>query len=82
MEISIATMTVTSGEKFQTAANHSVVNAVKQFYTNPYLQMEMNKLQRKFRCCGSTSNWDYIKSNITIASSCFVGILVYSRRSS
>ncbi|CAH8431045.1 unnamed protein product [Schistosoma rodhaini] len=79
IEITIATMTATSGEKFQTAANHSVVNAVKQFYTNPYLQVEMDNLQKNFSCCGSMSYEDYIKSKIKVASSCYVGKLVYAR---
>ncbi|XP_018645505.1 tetraspanin, putative [Schistosoma mansoni] len=79
IEISIATVTVTSGEKFQTAANHSVINAVKQFYRNSFLQVEMDRLQNKFRCCGATSYMDYPKSHINVPFSCFIGTLVYAR---
>ncbi|CAH8491549.1 unnamed protein product [Schistosoma bovis] len=79
IEIAIATATATTGEKFQTAANHSVLQAVKQFYSNPYCQVEMDKLQRNFRCCGATSYLDYIKTNKTVPFSCFIGKLVYAR---
>ncbi|CAI2725727.1 unnamed protein product [Schistosoma spindalis] len=78
IEISIATATCTSGDKFQTVANNSVLQAVKQFYTIPNIQVEMDKLQNKFKCCGATSYLDYVKSNKTVPFSCFIGTLVYA----
>uniref|UniRef100_A0A094ZPK1 25 kDa integral membrane protein n=1 Tax=Schistosoma haematobium TaxID=6185 RepID=A0A094ZPK1_SCHHA len=70
IEIAIATATATTGEKFQTAANHSVLQAVKQFYSNPYCQVEMDKLQRN-GCVEAFSDYaqHYIVALITM---CFV----------
>ncbi|VDO57959.1 unnamed protein product [Schistosoma margrebowiei] len=65
---------------FQTAANYSLLYAVKQFHSNPYIQVEMDKLQNKFRCCGATSYLDYIKTNKTVPFTCFIGTLVYARQ--
>ncbi|CAH8431167.1 unnamed protein product [Schistosoma rodhaini] len=68
-------------DEFPKLANSSLSAAVKEYTTQTDYQMELDKLQKSFHCCGSTSSKDYTAHNkkAQIPSSCKYNTIVFSK---
>ncbi|CAH8468083.1 unnamed protein product [Schistosoma turkestanicum] len=78
VELSIGSILFCLKQQFLTEILHSLNNSIKQFWRNFYYQLEFNKLQSRFHCCGVNSFEDYLQTKQLIPMSCISGIKPYS----
>lgn len=68
-------------DEFPKLANSSLSAAVKEYTTQTDYQMELDKLQTNFHCCGATSSKDYKAQYriVQIPSSCKYNSIAFSK---
>ncbi|CAH8468019.1 unnamed protein product [Schistosoma turkestanicum] len=79
IETVIATASAVLHDQFNTTTHTSLLHSIKFFYNISQYEIEMNRLQTEFTCCGVESYLDYRKIGSNIPFSCIIGYLVYAK---